>query len=409
MAPSAIRHGGQRPPSPSPGQEELRVLLVEDDDGDAILVEEMLLDVAESGETVALERVSTVSAALPLARLADCVLLDLQLPDAAGLDGLERILAEAPTAAVVVLTGRQDDKAGIAAVGAGAQDYLAKDQVDGQLLLRALRYAWERGRAEQFEQRLLQHQLLMRENARLERGLLPSPLIEDPRLGLTVRYRPGRDGTLLGGDFYDAIELADGSVRLIIGDVSGHGPDEAALGVALRIAWRSVVLAGMPMPAVLNLVEKLLLVEAIQPLFATVCALTVAPDRRSLRMSLAGHPPPLLLDPSAAGPRLLSENLGPPLGVAPGFERRELHVPLGRQWSLLLYTDGIFEGRSPDGQRHTGPERLHDTAARLLPECRDRDETLDRLIRAMDDLHGGPLDDDIALALLTCDPTGEQR
>ncbi|OAP23749.1 Phosphoserine phosphatase RsbP [Amycolatopsis sp. M39] len=363
---------------------------------------------SDNSERVVLERVSAVAEALPRLPRADCVLLDLQLPDAVGLDGLARILAEAPTIAVVVLTGRQDDTAGIAAVGAGAQDYLAKDQVDGQLLLRALRYAWERGRAEQFEQRLLQHQLLMRENARLERGLLPSPLIEDPRLGLTVRYRPGRDGTLLGGDFYDAIEVPDGSVRLIIGDVSGHGPDEAALGVALRIAWRSVVLAGMPMSDVLDLVEKLLLVEAIQPLFATVCALTVAPDRRSLRMTLAGHPPPLLLD-SPDGPRLLSENLGPPLGVTPGIERHELHVPLGRQWSLLLYTDGIFEGRTPDGRRHTGPERMHDIATRLLPERRDRDETLDRLIRTMDALHGGPLDDDIALALLTCDPAGERR
>lgn len=398
---NAVRHGVHVPPVLAPGQDQLHVLLVEDDDGDALLVEEMLLDVAASAENVRLERVHTLAQALPRLPAADCVLLDLQLPDATGLDGLIRVRGVAPTTAVVVLTGRQDDQAGIAAVGAGAQDYLAKDTVDGPLLMRALRYAWERSRSERFEQQLLQHQLVAGENARLERGLLPSPLIQDPRLRLAVRYRPSRGGALLGGDFYDAIELPDGSVQLIIGDVCGHGPDEAALGVALRIAWRSVVLSGMPMPQALGMVEKLLGVEAIEPLFVTVCAVTVAADRRSLRMILAGHPPPLLLD-GDSGARLLSAGLRPPLGVAPGSPWREHDVALGGTWSLLLYTDGIFEGRAPDGRRFTGHEHAVDAAVRVLPRRR-HSGVLDEVIQSMDEIHGGPLDDDLAVALLTFD------
>src|SRR5256885_1677325 len=64
------------------------------------------------------------------------------------------------------------------------------------------------------------------ENARLERGLLPRPEVMDPRVVVTPRYRPGREA-VLGGDFYDVVETPDGSLYLLIGDVAGHGPDEA--------------------------------------------------------------------------------------------------------------------------------------------------------------------------------------
>ena len=73
---------------------------------------------------------------------------------------------------------------------------------------------------------------------------MPAPLVTDEALQLTAHYRPGRQRALLGGDFYDAVQVADGTVHAVIGDVSGHGPDAAALGVCLRIAWRTLVLAG---------------------------------------------------------------------------------------------------------------------------------------------------------------------
>ena len=88
-----------------------------------------------------------------------------------------------------------------------------------------------------------------RENARLARGLLPSPLIFDPRLTVATRYRPGGGQLQLGGDFYDLIETPDGWLHALVGDVCGRGPDEAALGVCLRVAWRTMVLAGQPMAA----------------------------------------------------------------------------------------------------------------------------------------------------------------
>ena len=66
---------------------------------------------------------------------------------------------------------------------------------------------------------------------------------------MVARYRPGRANALLGGDFYDVVETPDGTVHAVIGDVCGHGAAEAAIGVCLRVAWRSLVLAGETPPA----------------------------------------------------------------------------------------------------------------------------------------------------------------
>ena len=89
-------------------------------------------------------------------------------------------------------------------MGAGAQDYLVKGQVDGFLLQRVVRYAVERQRAEETQRQLGEARLYAAENARLERGLLPSPLLIDRRLSVAARYRSGGQQMLLGGDFYDA-------------------------------------------------------------------------------------------------------------------------------------------------------------------------------------------------------------
>jgi FixJ family two-component response regulator len=212
-----------------PGQ--VHVLLIEDDDGDALLVQELLL---EASAPVALNRVRSITEAKPLLASAACVLLDLDLPDAHQLQGVHWLQENVPQVAVVVLTGLADEHLGAEAVGAGAQDYLVKGQVDGSLLSRVIHYAVERRRFEEMQQQLREAQIYARENARLERGLLPLPLLADARLTVATRYRPGGGQMLLGGDFFDLVEGADGWVHVVVGDVCGRGPEEAALGVCLR-------------------------------------------------------------------------------------------------------------------------------------------------------------------------------
>src|SRR4030095_9234864 len=77
---------------------------------------------------------------------------------------------------------------------------------------------------------------------RLQSGLLPSLSLDDPALELRTRYRPGHERALLGGDFFHALPLPHRTAAPAIGDVAGHGPVEAAVGVALRAAWRALVL-----------------------------------------------------------------------------------------------------------------------------------------------------------------------
>jgi serine phosphatase RsbU (regulator of sigma subunit) len=353
----------------------MSVLLVEDDDADALLVAEHFADVeAVSGLTVTLKRVRTVAEVNAHAvGSVDCVLLDLALPDAHGLDALARVLRAGDAPAVVVLTGRHDEALGIQAVAAGAQDYLLKDAVDGAALTRALRYAAERVRGERVRRQLWDAQIRADENVRLERGLLPTPLLTNPDVHVAVRYQPGGERGLLGGDFYDTIESADGTLHVVIGDVCGHGPDEAALGVNLRIAWRAMVLNGADDDQLLPTLSRLLVHERDRTgIFATLALLTIDPRLRYARLRLAGHPPPILVPPDEAARPLPTTRLGRPIGIVLDDHWAVLDVALPARWALLLYTDGLVEGRPHEGAvRSEADDHVLDTDGLLavLEEC----------------------------------------
>ncbi|MGD0919607.1 MAG: response regulator, partial [Thermodesulfobacteriota bacterium] len=129
--------------------ETIKVLLIEDNPGDARLVKEMLID--EGANKFSLAHVGLIREGLSLLRDEDyhVVLLDLSLPDGHGLDTIRQVCAEAPHLPVVILTGFDDETIAIRAVQEGAQDYLVKGQMDSNLLARAIRYAIERKRAEE--------------------------------------------------------------------------------------------------------------------------------------------------------------------------------------------------------------------------------------------------------------------
>ena len=126
----------------------LRILLIEDNPGDADLVREYLRD-AQRGpiELQHAARLSTGLEQLAGGRF-DAVLLDLGLPDSQGLETFRRVHAQAPEAAVVVASGFGDDAVALEALQEGAQDYLVKGEIDSKVLERSLRYAVERKRIE---------------------------------------------------------------------------------------------------------------------------------------------------------------------------------------------------------------------------------------------------------------------
>jgi serine phosphatase RsbU (regulator of sigma subunit) len=369
-------------------------VLVEDDAGDALLVTEMLFDVAPDVEVTQFKTLQSALDDWP--EDAECVLLDLGLPDAVGLSALQKLRTHVPDVAVVVLTGRLDDASGPDALAAGAQDFLVKGEVEAAGLERALRYAVERGRATTYERQLVAAEVRAEENTRLQRGLLPSPLIETESLRFASFYRPGRERALLGGDFYDTVQTASG-VHLLIGDVSGHGLDEAALGVALRIAWRALVLARLPQEDVLLGVEQVLLAErGDDERFASVAMLSIEPDLSKLRLLLCGHPPPLLVQ---AGEVIeLAAEPSPPLAIVPGTCPSEITIGLDGDWGLLLYTDGLIEGTATPGERDRfGTEGLVPYLRGLLEEPLAPEDFASALLAESERRHGGPLPDDVAV------------
>jgi serine phosphatase RsbU (regulator of sigma subunit) len=373
------------------------VLLVEDDAGDALIVEE-LLSSANSGLSTVVA--STIAAAAKrISRRTVCILLDLGLPDGTGLDAVRRVLDVAGRVPVIVLTGRTDREIGDAAVVEGAQDYLVKGSVGGEALTRAIRYAIERKRGQDTVRELQQAQLVAAEKARLERGLLPRPILHNPALKWATRYRPGGSRALLGGDFYDGIELPDGTFRIMIGDVTGHGPDEAALGVALRVAWRTLVLAGQAEEDVLREVQKVLVLERHHAdVFATVCDVTIHPDLRGGQMRLAGHPSPLVVRGQKVEEVSRPER-GPLLGLADEAAWQTGPVELGDEWGLILYTDGLVEGLTPSGER-LDVDGLAQLAADALQAGYGLGGLADHLITRAEAANGGPLPDDAALFLV---------
>lgn len=126
----------------------INLLLVEDDPGDAFLVKHAF---AAFGTRFQTHHVTRLEDALAWLRASPCdvVLLDLSLPDSSGFATLARMAAAAPSLAIIILTGHDDDRLAFAAVEAGAQDYLVKGQADGELLKRSIGYAILRKQTEE--------------------------------------------------------------------------------------------------------------------------------------------------------------------------------------------------------------------------------------------------------------------
>ncbi|MGW5973325.1 PP2C family protein-serine/threonine phosphatase [Streptomyces sp. NPDC055186] len=394
----------------------LTLLLIEDDPAGLPIVPDLL---DQTGRPIRVRTARNLTEAERL--LTDdvhCILLDLALPvpgsrtgngggnnggagDDDELAALKHVLELAPRHAVLALTASGDAERGAEAVRVGAQDYLFRDELDGRLLSRAIRYAVERKRSDTAERRLAEGRLRAQENARLERGLLPTPLLDGSPLHFAARYRPGRSRALLGGDFYDVVRTPDGTVHAMIGDVCGHGPDEAALGVELRIAWRALTLAGLCGDELLGTLQQVLEHErADDEIFATLCAVDISPDGRRAGLCLAGHPSPLLARPGRPAQLLPYDNNGPALGLLPGARWPRTEVELGTEWSLMLYTDGLIEGRVGDSGERLGQDGMVGMVHRQLTDGLRGEELLRAAVNEVRDLNGGELTDDVAVLLL---------
>jgi serine phosphatase RsbU (regulator of sigma subunit) len=175
----------------------------------------------------------------------------------------------------------------------------------------------------------------------LQRAVLPEVLDNIPYWEIATHYAPGGRGGV-GGDFYDAVALADGSLAFVIGDVMGHGLPAAAAMAQMRASVRAYLCIDPDPVAVVRNLDVMFAELAIVQLATLVYGVADLAAGR-LRFVNAGHYPPVLVS-SDAPPRFLQTPPRLPLGAG-GDERVATTIDFGGTDTLLLYTDGLVEHR----------------------------------------------------------------
>jgi GAF domain-containing protein len=178
----------------------------------------------------------------------------------------------------------------------------------------------------------------------VQRSLLAGTLPELRGVRLGASYLPAESRYGIGGDWYDAIPLADGRMMLIVGDVAGHGLEAAITMGQVRSAARALAPAYQP-AALLAALDQFICSTFREPL-ATAAAAVIDPADRSLRYCLAGHPPPLLREPDGSV-RALGEASGVLLGLDTR-DRPEQVISFDPGSCLVQFTDGLVERRDQD-------------------------------------------------------------
>jgi len=178
----------------------------------------------------------------------------------------------------------------------------------------------------------------------LQRSMLPPELPKLPGLRIAARYTPSRDGLDVGGDWYDAFPMTDGSVGFAIGDVQGHDVEAIACMGQARTGLRAVASTTTDPGQVLSRTNDLLISMSCG-LFATCCFLRFDPTSGALAISRAGHVP-MVWATATGRSGITLDTGGPPLGVHPGERYPVIRRRLAEGTSFVLLTDGVVEGPS---------------------------------------------------------------
>ncbi len=176
----------------------------------------------------------------------------------------------------------------------------------------------------------------------LQESLLPqTPTLDGVQFG--ARYLPATSALDVGGDWFDAFQVAPGRIGVAIGDVAGHGVDAAATMGQFRHGLQAYALEGDGPGSVVERVNRLSATFSA-PVMATLVYGEVDRDRGTFSFVRAGHPPPLLRDRDGEVMRLESGG-ALPVGIEPNTRYEAEEVTLERGSTLLLYTDGLVEGK----------------------------------------------------------------
>jgi len=229
----------------------------------------------------------------------------------------------------------------------------------------------------------------------LQQSLLPPHLPVIPGVEIAAHYEAARDGSDVGGDFYDVFESARNDWSIVIGDVCGKGPEAATLAALVRYTARAAVIQTRRPRLVLDVVNEVVRRQSDER-FCTAAYARLRRDGDGARLivSCAGHPLPLVL--RAGGEVESVPARGRVLGPFPELASDDRMVRLDPGDALVLYTDGVTDARGPEG--FFGEDRF----AEVLSSCAgsSAEMIVKALERNLNDFHRGQPRDDIAFVVL---------
>lgn len=245
------------------------------------------------------------------------------------------------------------------------------------------------------------YQRLYREKHRIARvlqeALLPPTLPEVPGIEVGGRYLAAAEGMEVGGDFYDVFAVENDGWALAIGDVTGKGPEAASLTSLARYTIRTAAMRVKRPRGVLSFLNREILRQTEGDRFFTVVYCELEPYRAGegaveIRVGCAGHPPPLIVREGGVVETLPSTGM-----ILGAVEEPEVAAWSGRLVvgeAMVLYTDGVTEARSPEGELF-GEERLRE----LVSGCSGMaaEEMARRIEQAVLEFQRGDVRDDVAV------------
>lgn len=379
------------------------VLVIEDDPGDfgLIQVNMRLSGLVHGGDKEPVTWAKTLAEGITATQCnkPDIVLLDLSLPDSAGLDTVRAMRAAMHDVPIVVLTGHDDNALVVAALQAGAQDYLVKGQFGHSALGRAVRHALVRGALEQELERKNRELQALHENdmddiavaSNIMNHIMRSDVLRDPQ----IRYflRPAQQ---FSGDIIVANRDNQGDLRVMLADVTGHGLQAAMFLQRTFWIFHAMSRKGLPTGDIVTEINQYMRELTVPGRFIAAAVAHIARDGSSIEIWNGGIPTAVYVQENGELHKFRSSHL--PLGVvgANTFDATTeiFHAPPG---ALLLCSDGLTEAENACG------EPFGEARFEALLCASPSDKLFDDILSALETHLGGcAAHDDLSMVLARC-------
>ena len=332
----------------SPAKKPLKALIIEDSETDALLLTEQLRAGGYDPQTRRVDNAEDLTEALQT-RTWDIIYSDHNMPQFSSTEALEIVRSSAMDVPFIIVSGAIGEEAAVAAMKAGAQDYLMKRNLARLVAAtaRELHDAQERRARRAAERALLAQEEEFRLAREIQQRLFPSGPPTLPEFDIAGASLPA---AATGGDYFDFISTRSGELFVVVGDVTGHGVGPALLMADARAYLRALAVSDQRFEDILARVRTLMIEDLGLDHFITLFFAKLDPATGLWTYINAGHPPGYVLAPDGT---VKAEMM--PGTAALGIDREETpleadQLTLEKGDLLLLISDGIPEARNQAGE-----------------------------------------------------------